>query len=539
MTPSVRKMAALAPLLIAFVSLDVSAAIVPRNPETPPHHSSPFRLSQPPTSAGLPNQADFPLSPTHSFGQSQPPTGPPRQAYPFLVPQPPTPPELYSLEQHPFYRLPPAALRSLPPHYDCPARNGLFRHPQDCGLFISCANSIGCVMPCPEGLRFDNQLKVCVWPFNTVCDDSSYVDPAPIFCDDMHNAVEGVTTTTQRPTNPLVPTQKPTCTCPNQEHKEKPVALPQVDPKPTNSPISTVTTNKTPVISGNPTTGGKVSPVVIGNYPHDPNTVTENPTTEGKIPTTTTEKNDEPIKPMEVVIGTSTETSKETSTENSTEPVGTGETSRPIGEETSTNVGECGLSGDCCAKLIRQIATDPGLYEMIKEYYTNKNNRNNIHGSNGYTRMVDVPNYGIRHSSMAQQMFPTAASSSQQPPVGQFNSFESQSPLNQYQPSFVAPNNIPHQMFQGQPHFTVPSSFSQRSNRNQGQFLTPNNIPQSVHQTQNSVSPRDNNPRYIGAEQYGGFYKNINAPVDNRIAFEMPNRSPDYFNQQYFGAQLH
>ncbi|KAL7296157.1 hypothetical protein TKK_0010698 [Trichogramma kaykai] len=46
----------------------------------------------------------------------------------------------------------------------------LYRNPEDCGTFYSCAiGHYPYLMDCPTGLRFNEKLKVCDWPQNVQC----------------------------------------------------------------------------------------------------------------------------------------------------------------------------------------------------------------------------------------------------------------------------------------------------------------------------------------------------------------------------------
>ncbi len=49
----------------------------------------------------------------------------------------------------------------------------LYPNPDDCSTFFSCNNGVPILMPCPDGLHFNDKLDVCDWPQNAGCDDGS------------------------------------------------------------------------------------------------------------------------------------------------------------------------------------------------------------------------------------------------------------------------------------------------------------------------------------------------------------------------------
>ncbi|KAA0195430.1 hypothetical protein HAZT_HAZT002147 [Hyalella azteca] len=129
-------------------------------------------------------------------------------------------PFLYDLRYHPYASLP-ASERTgaLDPH--CPQANGLFPHPRDCGLFISCAHGRGCVMECPATLQFNSTLSICMYQWMVQCTLDASVDvkdwPLPRSCADIVASgqtpapVPGPAAVSHRPPNPLFPAP---CTCP-------------------------------------------------------------------------------------------------------------------------------------------------------------------------------------------------------------------------------------------------------------------------------------------------------------------------------------
>jgi hypothetical protein len=67
--------------------------------------------------------------------------------------------------------LPPKSTTTTRPSgvFKCPEQNGLFRNPDDCSKYFNCANWYAYSQSCPSGLRFNDRIKNCDWPFNVNC----------------------------------------------------------------------------------------------------------------------------------------------------------------------------------------------------------------------------------------------------------------------------------------------------------------------------------------------------------------------------------
>lgn len=50
----------------------------------------------------------------------------------------------------------------------CPS-SGYFTNPDDCTKFYNCYNNIAYAYTCPSGLKFNNIVSICDWPYNVNC----------------------------------------------------------------------------------------------------------------------------------------------------------------------------------------------------------------------------------------------------------------------------------------------------------------------------------------------------------------------------------
>ncbi len=62
---------------------------------------------------------------------------------------------------------------------ECPAvdpldHTVLLPNPEDCSSYFSCSNGVPILMPCPDGLHFNDELDVCDWPQHAGCEDGKY-----------------------------------------------------------------------------------------------------------------------------------------------------------------------------------------------------------------------------------------------------------------------------------------------------------------------------------------------------------------------------
>ena len=47
--------------------------------------------------------------------------------------------------------------------------DGNYKDPNNCYGYIACSNGITYLMPCPAGLKYNEQTDQCDWPGNVTC----------------------------------------------------------------------------------------------------------------------------------------------------------------------------------------------------------------------------------------------------------------------------------------------------------------------------------------------------------------------------------
>ncbi|XP_076822021.1 uncharacterized protein LOC143468590 [Clavelina lepadiformis] len=60
-----------------------------------------------------------------------------------------------------------------------PASSDPFEKPDDCSHYYQCSNGYLCTMPCPDGLVFNPEIKVCDWPWNVAGCEGEDPTPSP------------------------------------------------------------------------------------------------------------------------------------------------------------------------------------------------------------------------------------------------------------------------------------------------------------------------------------------------------------------------
>ena len=55
----------------------------------------------------------------------------------------------------------------------CLTPEGLYSVPEDCNKYYKCSNGVAHLTSCAEGTLWNDQIKICDWPYNVNCDSTS------------------------------------------------------------------------------------------------------------------------------------------------------------------------------------------------------------------------------------------------------------------------------------------------------------------------------------------------------------------------------